>query len=94
MGSRAIRLSVSELDVNRKYRILKAKRVTICFGPTVILTVKDGRAAPEQIFLPRKYSDVFTDTDIEQINSNTVFLHLIFKGIRPTAKAYLLALDV
>ena len=63
-------VSFSELDVNRKYSILKAKRLTKRFGPTVILTVKDGGAAPLQIFLPRIYSDVFTDTDIEQINSN------------------------
>ena len=33
-------ISVSELDVNRKYRILQARRLTTRFGPTVILTVK------------------------------------------------------
>jgi hypothetical protein len=87
-------ISVSELDVNRKYRILKAKRLTTRFGPTVILTVKGEDTAPSQIFLPRRYSYVFKDTDIEQINSNAVFLHLILKGICPTTKAYLLAIEV
>ena len=33
-------ISVSELDVNRKYRILQARRLTTRFGPSVILTVK------------------------------------------------------
>ena len=74
-------VSVSELDVNRKYRILRAKRLITRFGPTVILSVKDEGAAPVQIFLPRRYSDVFTDMDIEQVNSNAVFLHLISKGV-------------
>jgi len=87
-------VSVSELDVNRKYRILRAKRLTTRFSPTVILTVKNGEAAPVQILRPRRYSDVFTDTDIEQINSKAVFLHLIFKGVCPTTKAYLYATEV
>ena len=73
-------ISVSELDVNLKYRILQGRRQTTRFGPTVILTVKGGNA-PVQVFLPRRYSDVFSDTDIEQINSNDVFLHLLFKGV-------------
>jgi len=30
-------ISVSELDVNRKYRILQARRLTTRFGPTVML---------------------------------------------------------
>jgi len=89
MGSRAIRLSLSELDVNRKYRILRAKRLTTRFGPTVVLTVKGEDAAPAQMFLPRRYSDVISDTDIEQINSNAVFLHLVFNDVCPTTKAYL-----
>jgi len=85
-------VSVSELDENRKYRILRVKRLTTRFGPTVILTVKGEDAAPAQIFLPRRYSDVFRD--IERINSDAVFLHLLFKGVCPTTKAYLLAIDV
>jgi hypothetical protein len=60
----------------------------------VILTVKSEDAAPTQLFLPRRYSDIFTDTDIEQINSNAVFLHLITKGVCPTTKAYLLVIEV
>jgi len=87
-------VSVSELDVNRKYRILRAKRLSSCFGPKVILTVKTKDAAPAPIFLPRRYSDVFTDTDIEQINSVAVFVHLVFKGVCPTTKACLLAKEV
>jgi hypothetical protein len=53
----------------------------------VTLTVKGEDAAPAQIFLPRRYSDVITDTDIEQINSNAVFLHLVYKGVYSTTKA-------
>ena len=87
-------ISVSELDVNRKYRILQARRLTTRFGPTVILTVKYEDAAPVQVFLPRRYSYVFSDMDIEQINSIVVLLHLIFKGMCPATKAHLRAIEV
>ena len=60
----------------------------------MVLTIRDSMEAPAQVFLPRRYSDVVTNTDIEQINSNAVFLHLVYKGVRPTTKAYLLAIEV
>jgi len=44
-------VSVSELDVNRKYRILRAKRLTTLLKPTVILTVKGEDTAPAQIYM-------------------------------------------
>jgi len=87
-------ISVTELDPNRKYRILRAKRPKTRFGPTAVLTIRDSVEAPAQVFLPRRYSDVVTDTDIEQINSNAVFLHLVYRGVCSTTKAYLLAIDV
>ena len=87
-------ISVTELDLNPKHRILRAKRLTTRFGPTVVLTIRGEGAAPAQIFLPRRYSDVITDTDIEQINSNAVFLHLVYKGVFSTTKAYLLAIEM
>jgi hypothetical protein len=74
-------ISVTELDPDRKYRIIRAKRLTTIFGPTVVLTIQDSMQASAQVFLPRRYSDVVTDTDIEQINSNTVFLHLVYRGV-------------
>jgi hypothetical protein len=55
-------ISVTELDLNRKYRILRAKRLTTRFGPTVVLTIRGEGAAPAQTFLPRIYSDVIADT--------------------------------
>jgi formylmethanofuran dehydrogenase subunit D len=74
-------ISVTELDPNRKYRILRAKRLTTRFGPTVVLTIRDSMEAPAQVFMPRRYSDVVTDDNIEPINSNAVFLHFVYRGV-------------
>ena len=60
-------ISVSELDVNLKYRILQGRRQTTRFGPTVILTVKNENAAPDQLFLPRRYSDVFLTPTLNKL---------------------------
>ena len=70
-------ICVTELDLIRKYRILMAKRLTTRIGPAVVLTPRDSMEAHAQVFLPRRYSDVVTDNDIEQIKSNAVFLHLV-----------------
>ena len=87
-------VSVSELDLNRKYRIVRAKRLSTIFGPTVVLTIRGEGAAPAQLFLLREYSDVITDTDMEKINSNAVFLHLVYRGVCSTTKTYLLAIQM
>jgi len=74
-------ISVTELDFNRKFRIFRAERQTTRFGPIVVLTTRGEGAAPVQVFLPRRYSAFTTDTDIEKINSNAIFLHLVLKGV-------------
>ena len=55
------------IGCNRKYRILQARRLTTRFGPTVILTVKGKNAAPVQVFLPRRYSDVFLTLTLNKL---------------------------
>ena len=72
----------------------QAKRFTTRIAATVVLTVKGEGATPSQVFLPRRYCDVITDTDIEQINSIAVFLHLVYKGVCPTTEAYLLEIEI
>jgi len=70
-------ISVTELDPNHKYHILRAKRLSTRFTLTVVLTVRDSMEDPAQVFLSRRYNDVVTDNDIEQIHSNAVFLRLV-----------------
>jgi len=87
-------ISDTELDIIRKYRIYQAKGLTTRFGPTVVLKIPGEGAAPAQIFMRRGTSNVITDTDIEQINSNALFLHLVYKGVCSTTKANLLAIEM
>ena len=38
----------------------------------MVLTIRDSLEDPAQVFLPKRYSDVVTDDDIETINTNAV----------------------
>jgi len=56
-------LSVSDLERDRKYPILRAKRITNRIGPAVVLTIRASLEDPDQDFLPKRYSDEVTDDD-------------------------------
>ena len=74
-------LRIGVLEVERKYPIIQAERVETKFGQSVLLTILDSPIKSIKVFLPKRYSAVMTDVDIDDINSKRVPLHLIFKGI-------------
>jgi hypothetical protein len=64
------------------------------FGSTVLLTLlQTSEAAPVQKFLPKRYADVMSEADIMKIQNKDVSLHIVFKGVCETAKAFLLAIE-
>ena len=46
-----------------------------------------------QVFLPKRYSDVMSNADIDAIHSKAVSLHLMYKGVCESSKSYLLAIE-
>jgi hypothetical protein len=72
-------IAVNKLEVDKKYPIEHARRVYTRFGPTILLTIKDSVLRPLKVFLPRRYGDVFSDADADDINSAKVQFHLIYK---------------
>jgi hypothetical protein len=82
------------LETNRKYPIMKAETVTTKSGPTVLLTITDLQHNNNvKVFIPKRYSYVFSDEDIESINSQKVSLNLIYKGLCEKTKSYILAIE-
>jgi len=70
-------INIIELDRDKKYPIVSAKRFTTKFGPTSLLTIHDSDSL--NIFLPKRYSEVISDDDIDKINKNSISLNLIYK---------------
>jgi hypothetical protein len=88
--SHAIKINSMELD--RKYSIIHAERIDKKLGPTVLLSIKESPYNIVKVFMPKRYSSVFSDEDIESINSQKVSFNLIYKGMCKKSKSYILAI--
>ena len=86
-------LNISEVDTDRKYTIVSVKRITTKFGATTLLTIHDSDSASLQIFLPKHYSEVISDDDIDKIKKKSVSLNLIYKKTCPKTRSYLLEIE-
>jgi len=74
-------MNISELDTDREYPIFRAKGITTKFGLKTLLTIQDADStAALQIFLPKRYSEVISDDDIDNIIKNSLTLNLILQA--------------
>jgi len=86
-------VSVSSLEPNTPYPITRATRINTKYGVAVVLTLQSPDDSVVQVFLPQRYSDVITDTDLTSINPKAVVLSLVYKGVCDSSKSYLLAIE-
>jgi len=86
-------VSVSSLEPDTPYPITRAKRIKTKYGLAIVLTLQGPDVSVVQVFLPQRYSDVITDTDLTAINSKTVALSLVYKGVCDSSKSDLLAIE-
>ena len=54
---------MNELEVERKYPISKARRLDTKYGESMLITILEFGENPVSVFLPKRYSGVFTDDD-------------------------------
>jgi hypothetical protein len=75
-------ISINSLDVGLKYPILLAARVKTRYGPRIVLTLRDDEEAGiAKVFLPARYYSLFSDSDIDAINSQTVQYYFVYRGL-------------
>lgn len=60
-------VNISSLEMDKKYPIVRAQRISSKFGPTVSLTIRDSESTTIQTFLPKRHSPVVSDDDIDKI---------------------------
>ena len=63
------------------------------YGPSVVLTLRISETNIVQVFLPKRYIEVISDSNIDDINSKAVSLHLVYKGVCESSKSYLSAIE-
>jgi len=86
-------ICINSLIMNRPYPIVHAKRVNTKYGSTLLLSIRDSDEKLVQIFLPKRYANVVTDEDMEKINSRSIYLNLVNKGICELTRSYPLVID-
>jgi hypothetical protein len=70
-------IRIYKLDVDKKYEIIRAESVVTKYGPSVLLSYKDGPCKVVKAFMSKGYISVFTNEDIDAISTRKVKLHLV-----------------
>jgi hypothetical protein len=86
-------IQVSEMEIGKRYLICNARRVHTRYGSSVLLTIEGFSERPVSVFLPKRYSSVFTDDDICRIHYKRTVLHVIYKGTNERSKAYKMSIE-
>ena len=86
-------MKLSSLQVDRKYRITRAERFATRFGPAIVVAIRDTPDRILKVFMPRRFYSVFSDEDLEEINSEEVALNLVYKGQCVNTHAFKVAVE-
>ena len=84
-------VNVNTLEPHKLYPIIRANRIPTKYGLSFVLTPRITETNIVQVFLPKRYSNMLSDVDINAINSKAVSLHLVYKGVCESSKSYLYA---
>jgi hypothetical protein len=82
-------VKIGSLDTDRPYPITHAKHIDTRFGPAILLSIRDSEFTLK-VFLPRRYSEVVTDEDIESFNRAK--LYLVYRGVCEQTNGFLLSI--
>jgi hypothetical protein len=86
-------IKISTMEVDRKYQITHAKRMVTKYGPTVLIGINDSEYNIVKVFMPKRYGSIFTDDDMNSMNSQKAALRLIYKVLCEKTKSYILAVE-
>jgi len=82
------------IETYKKNPIDRAKRITSKFGPTDLLPISAPQSTKVETFLPKRYSAVVSDDEMEKINNKILSLNFIYMGKRETSQPYLLQIQM
>ena len=85
--------SLDTLTIGRRYLITHAERQETQYGPAILVTLILDPTDDVRLFLPKRFTDVFLERDIELINTCTRTYHVVRHGRYPNGRAYKLTLE-
>ena len=84
---------VNTLKVGRRYLVTYAQRQNTQYGPAILVTLRIDPTNDVRVFLPKRFTNVFRDSDIELINNSTRAYHLVYHGRYSDGRSYKLTLE-
>ena len=80
---------INTLDVGRRYRLTYTRRQETRYGSAILLTLRvDPPTNSIKVYLPARFTEVFLDEDIIQINNDTRTYHLVYHGLYPNGRSF------
>jgi hypothetical protein len=73
-------MTFNDLKQDFKYRIIFADFMTTSFGPSVLVTLRENGSKKWKVYLPPRYSAIWTQEDIESILGGKTKYYLIKRG--------------
>ena len=85
--------TIDILEVGRRYLVTHAERQETQYGPAIPVTLRIDPTDDVRVFLPKRFTDVFRDSDIDLINAGTRTYHVVSHGRYPNGRSYKLTLE-
>jgi hypothetical protein len=85
-------VNIGTLPKDIPFPVLRAERLQTRYGTTVLLTLRESVERCVNVFLPKRFTQVFTDDDIAGINDGRVTVNLTYHGQCEQTSAYQLSL--
>ena len=79
---------IDTLEVGRRYLVTHVQRQETQYGPAILVTLRIDTANDVMVFLLKRFTDVFRDSDIDLINTGTHTYHLVSQGRYPNDRSY------
>jgi hypothetical protein len=84
---------IGDLAMDKPYPVLRVESVETKYGYSILLTIRESEDLCVKVFLPRWYSQCFSEEDIKEVNEQTVHYRMIYKGLNSTSRSYILQIE-
>jgi hypothetical protein len=87
-------VSITTLHKDAPYPVVGVRLTNTKYVVRVVMVLNEVDRGNVEVFLPKRYSDLIEDSDMEAINTNQTQYYLTYKGRSPSSKAIISQLDV
>ena len=84
---------ITTLEEGRRYPVTYAQRQQTQYGTSILLTLQYEPTSNVKVYIPKRFTEVFQDEDIEHINKGTRSYHLVYHGRYPNSRSFRLTLE-